>query len=336
MNSPGKIFSSMIRVSIVGLGNIASLYDQKAALVPRSHIGALLCHPNFRISALVDTSEVQLEKTKNLWPQLTDCEYLLDLETLDPERSDIIVICTPPEVHLEQIEMAVSKKPKLLVVEKPMSTNLTEARKIKEIIERDNIPLIVNFLRRFDRHYLALRDCLRETPNKIIMLYNNGFFNYASHHVDFLIDWYGPIKTVQAFGDQDKENPSFLCRMSCGFDVFIIGVEDVGYDQFELEMFFRDKKITFGNGGCEKVCQRAQKDLYYSGYAQLGKAEPFYEPGPLSGMVGLYRQVAEWFDDNSKQPPGCGIDEAIHGMKVLEAVGKSQIENARLVEISHE
>ena len=106
------------------------------------------------------------------------------------ERCDVVVIATPPEFRLAAVEEALSLKPKLLLLlEKPVSSDLVSTRRVVEAIESAGTNLRVNFHRRFDQRHLQWRQWAPPKPALITMRYGKGLMNYGSHLIDLLMDW---------------------------------------------------------------------------------------------------------------------------------------------------
>ena len=125
---------------------------------------------------------------------------------------------------------------------------------IKSAVDAD-VQIVVNFQRRRDPALKTVRSSITKNPKKVIFRYSNGMKNYASHAIDLLINWFGEINTVQAFGiydDGNDPNYSFVCHMNTGFEAIFLGMDGLIYDQFEFDLFFDDKLISLHNSCIEK------------------------------------------------------------------------------------
>ncbi len=310
--------------AIIGLGQIGSQYDQGQSSVPRSHLAALLQNPHFQISALVDLNVEAIQNTKKSWPQIADTPSFGTIKEWKKETVDVVVISTPASHRLEIVEMALEKKIKLLVVEKPLALNTTEGRAILKAAKDKNVLIRVNFPRRFDPEYLKVREEMgSEIPEKIVMRYGKGLFNYASHHVDLLQDWFGKIESAKLVGEAKSLNPSFICKMQSGFEAFILGLDNLEYDQFETQIFLQNRYIELLNGGCEKTIRNAQMGIYYPGYTQMASPKFIGSPGPVNGMAGFYAAVANWFEKGGALA-GCDGETALSGLEILESIERER------------
>jgi predicted dehydrogenase len=157
------------------------------------------------------------------------------------------------------------------------------------------------------------------------MRYGKGLRNYGSHLVDLLIDWYGQVASVEAFGlvgDGPDPALSFRCRMQARFDAVLLALSGLEYDQFEIDVFYRDRRLELRNGGCEKLIHRPVQGLYYPGYSQLGAPSDIVPPAPVTGLAILYSAVRDHLEQGAPLE-GCLPEQALHGQVVLETALRS-------------
>ena len=313
------------------MGRAGSGYDAGSDGAPRSHVGAVLATAGLAVTALIDPRQAAIDETLRKWPQLEPAARYSRLSDLPAGSVDIIVLATPPESRMDELEAVAKAAPKLILAEKPLSLNSDEALRCARMAEDCGAILRVNFHRRFDPGYGALRDAQSGTPTKLVMRYNHGLLHYACHHIDLLMDWFGAVDRVQSFGDPKARNLSFCCRMAMGFDAVVIGVDDDGFDQFDMEILYPDRRIEIANGGCEKTRQDPVEDLYYAGYRQLGSRNALTPFGRVGGLPESYGAFQDHLD-NGKPLAGCDGIDAARGLAVIEAAILSAKENGREIE----
>ena len=139
--------------------------------------------------------------------------------------------------------------------------------------------------------------------------------------VDLLIDWFGPVESVEALSGASgagDPNISFRLHMARGFDALFVGIDGLGYDQFEADFYLPDQRFELAAGGVEKRRYRAIPDRFYKGYVQLGPAEDVAPQQLVGGFFELY-QSAHAHLTGGAPLGGCGPDDALHGLAVLEA-----------------
>jgi predicted dehydrogenase len=313
----------VIQVAVVGLGRVGSQYEADG--VPRSHVACVLATPGLALAAVIDPSESARATFRQQWGALAMPRVLDSVDALAAGEADVIALCTPMSDRVAVVGTAVQKGSKLLVIEKPLASSVGEAQAIASVAETRAVPVRVNFQRRFDPHHRALRQALPGVPRHAVMRYGKGLFNYGSHLVDLLIDWFGPIGTVQALssvGRSDDPDLTFVARMQVGFDAILIGMDGLSYDQFEVDLFYDECRIEIANGGTEMRRYDVVADRYYKGYAQLGPASTIGSDGPVGGLAEFYRAVSDHLASGTALP-GCDAREAIAGLEVLHAARES-------------
>ena len=313
----------MARVAVVGLGRAGSAYDAPDSSVVRSHIGAVRSVEGLTLVAGIDGRAEARDAAAERWG--CDPEWLTNIGELSDGVAEIIALCTPPSGRLELVERALAKRPRLLIVEKPLAESVGEARDIDAAAA--GTTLRVNFHRRTDPGHAAFRDALPGTPRHVVGRYGKGLFNYAPHMVDLLIDWFGAVDSVQALGpppSDDAPSLSMRCRMAAGFDAVLLGIAGLDYDQFELDFFFDTVRMELADGGTMPRVYRPVDGLHYPGYSQLGDAIAFATPGPVGGLTQLYEAARDHLHDGAPMP-GCTGGQAVAGLRVID----SAVESAR-------
>lgn len=308
----------MIRVAVIGLGRVGC---GEAGEPPRSHIAAVLAVKGMTLAAGVDSSSHARAAARKIWNLPASIPILADANELAAGSADVIVVAAPTSLRLQTVVAALQKKPKILIVEKPLAASLGEGTEIVERAREQGVALRVNFHRRFDPGHRAFRAALTSDPRHVVVRYGKGVFNYASHMVDLLIDWFGQVESVEALaGGKTTGDPniSFRLHMSRGFDALFIGMDGLDYDQFEAEFYLPDQKLELASGGVEKRRARAMPDRFHKGYVQLGPAEDVSPPGPVGGFRELYESIRAHLEEGEPLA-GCGADDALHGLVVLEA-----------------
>jgi len=256
-----------------------------------------------------------------------------DLSDVPPAAGEVIAICTPAETHDAILEKALARKPRAIVVEKPFAVSFAEARKLAAMIDAAGATVRVNFNRRFDPRHQRWRVKAGE-PVAVVMRYGKGFMNYGSHLIDLLLDWYGAVESVQALGAPDDRlvdsSQSFRCRMAAGFDVTAIGIDGLGYDQFEIDIYRRDARIELRAGGADIRRYEPVDGLHYKGYRHLKEIDSERDIGPVGGFAELYVALARHVADGAPLG-GCDPRTALAGLAVIEAVQRSAAAGGKIV-----
>jgi len=181
---------------IIGAGGQGALADAPGSgnenkIISFGH--AFKEHLGFKRVLLYDKDFKKAEKAANIW----GCQWI-KLKQFDPcilrsELIDIVVITTPDSTHYEILKQLVDVKHyklRLVICEKPICTDLQQAREIVELYKAKGIPLMVNYTRRFLPYYEDLKRRYEAGEFGELIhyeaLFNRGLLHTGSHLVDFL------------------------------------------------------------------------------------------------------------------------------------------------------
>ena len=181
---------------------------------------------------------------------------------------DAVYVATPPGTHeLYAMKVLVAGKP--CYVEKPMSRNASEARRILEGFRAKGVPLFVAYYRRALPRFLKVAELLNggvlgrvkeveyvfanalmkqpaadgKTPWRLEREHSGGglFLDLGSHALDLLDFWLGPLtlstsvagNTAGAFQVEDWVKLEFSARLGSGKASWRF-TEEKGVDEFAL------------------------------------------------------------------------------------------------------
>jgi hypothetical protein len=171
-------------VLIIGSGNQGALADAPKSgnehkIISFAH--ALKTHEGFETITFYDKDKLKSKTAAETW----DCYYTeCDIDYIcEYGDIDIAVITTPDENHYEILKQLAECPIKLIVCEKPICSDLQQAREIVELYKQKNIPILVNYTRRFLPHYDYLKQYGK--PVYATCSFNRGFLHSGSHAVDF-------------------------------------------------------------------------------------------------------------------------------------------------------
>jgi len=190
-----------IKVAVVGCGRIGALlelldpYRDK----PCTHIGCYkFLNELFDVEAVCDVDKVRVRWVMNKWD--VPRGYTSLDEMLAHEVVDVISVCTPPEEHGKNVmKMAIHQnRPKLIICEKPISTNLHIADSMISFCKKYGVKLLINHTRRYDDAYRKVKELLdkREIGDLLVFngLYSGHPINDGVHMADLAI-WYSSNNT---------------------------------------------------------------------------------------------------------------------------------------------
>lgn len=188
------------KAAIVGLGRIGNLFDRdiKIKNKPVTHAGCYELCDAVELVAGCDINQKRLDEFK-LDRNVTNL-YLNYKEMLDNEEIDILSICTHNDSHRDICLYACEKKVKAIFCEKPMATTLKECDEMIESCKRNNVLLVIDHTRRFDKSFTVAKDLLEAGEigelQKIDSYATVGLLNGGSHLFDLLRFYVGDAAWV--------------------------------------------------------------------------------------------------------------------------------------------
>ncbi len=185
-----------MRVAVIGVGRMgrhhARIYSQLANLV-----------------AVSDVSE---ENGKKIALEF-GCRYYKNyLEMLDSEKPDVVSVVVPTPLH-KDVALEVIKRKINLLVEKPIATNLGDAREMVNAAKENNVKLMVGHVERFNPAVIRLRELISSgtlgeinsivarrvgVAGSSITSYENLIIDLAIHDVDIINHLLGRLPTSMA------------------------------------------------------------------------------------------------------------------------------------------
>ncbi|MCR5763947.1 MAG: Gfo/Idh/MocA family oxidoreductase [Treponema sp.] len=150
------MIKTVYTAALVGCGRIGySLGLDKKREQPASHTMALNGNDRIKLIAGCDTDE---EKAA-IWHEANkECEVFASSSDLYASfHPDIITVAVNESFHKEEALKAIVAKPKLLILEKPVALNTSEAKEIYEYSVNFDVPVLINHERRFAEDYKAAK-----------------------------------------------------------------------------------------------------------------------------------------------------------------------------------
>jgi predicted dehydrogenase len=235
------------RVAIFGLGNIGSAYDAHAPKrCTLSYARALSSHPGFELACGFDTDKARRDAFTKLhrvpaygYSRLK--ERLADI--------DVVVIAVPIKYHYKVFKDVIRcSKPRMIVMEKPLASNLRDAHSIIKTVKRRKILFYVNYFRRIDPGINELRRSISlkrwGALKGITINYGDGLLNNGSHFVDLVTYLLGEPQRISVLCVTTADNPDFVFYYPRQIVVFKSS-SGVGYNLKDIDLVFEKARITY-------------------------------------------------------------------------------------------
>lgn len=265
------------RVLIVGLGQVSVGYDlySKDNSSIYTHAKAFSTHQHFELVCGVDPDQVACERFSSHYDIASERDLSVALGKHDPH---VVVVASPTSNHADAIKIITTRsKVQLVLCEKPIASNLTDACNIIEWCKRSNTLLYVNYLRRVCPSTLRVKDLMKdgtiETPLKGTAWYTRGLIHNGSHFFNLLEFWLGPMKdfkivTRKGLANSSDIEPDVLVQFDSSSVLFLAsGVGNIAHH--EMQLIGPTGRLSYLNGGEKTLWQRSKGHSSFPGYRML-------------------------------------------------------------------
>jgi predicted dehydrogenase len=318
---------SVLKVLIVGCGNIAGGFDQgrPADSLPYTHAGAYTRDGRFTITACVEPNDYRRGKFMEVWGVPSGFRSIDELQH-SGVHFDLISICSPTTFHADDLAAAVSLKPKLIFCEKPVTTTAEQTERMVEMCRTAKIPLAVNYTRRWDSRITEFQSEIRIAQwgklRSITGLYNKGILNNGSHMIDLLHLLIGTMKVVavgKPVHDYCSEDPSIPVWLegAGSLPIQLACAHAKDYAVFELQLIFSKGILSMEDGGLFWRERRAVDSALFKGYSKLEhevRRQGEYAQAMLNAVDNIYRAI------NKNEPLASTGESALAAQRICEGV----------------
>ena len=162
----------MYSLTIIGGGNVACGYDSPKDKDIITHIHGALRHPKIHLDAIVELKKSRRDYITKKWGN--SFKVFSNLKNcVKKYKSDIIIVSTPTNLHLKTIKKLLSLyHPSLIIVEKPIVSNLLEFKKLNLLSKKTGVKIITHFNRRFDPSMITLTKLIKNEKKNSSLLWN--------------------------------------------------------------------------------------------------------------------------------------------------------------------
>jgi predicted dehydrogenase len=292
------------------------------------------------VVAICDIDEHRLKKCAQRWKiQKTYKDYR---EMLTKEKLDILSICTPVDTHYPILKEAIKNKNiKAIFCEKPMAKTISQAEKMIELCEENNIILQVDYQRRFDSLHNKLKRVINDKKygkvQQVNFYYTGGICNTGSHMFDLLRFLFGEINWIEGFFSRnpsvnpDDPNIDGIMRFKNGLMATFQACEVKQYLIFELNCFLEKGRIVLKNSGFAVDFWKVGKSRYFSGYKELCNSKfPFKTDYKRNFMVSAVEHLVKCIKEE-KESVSSGKDGLATLKMTASAINSAENKGKRII-----
>jgi len=311
------------KVVIIGCGKIAGGYDTPDSPLILTHAHAINKYNRTTLVGVFDIIPSKARDFAEKWNTTAFDDLEIMLEKGEP---DFVVITSPTQFHNEHLNFIRNYPLKIIICEKPISNELDRTRKILDDYKMQNIPILVNFSRRYDITLQQLKqDIFNNKFGNFInssSIYTKGILHNGSHLVDLFRYLFGEVSIIRVFHsnvDYDADDPTVdaFLEFENGFKTHLIAASEDRYTVFELDLLFENCRIKISNLGFEIEVRYVRNDPFYPNYKILDM--PIVkETGYKDSMANLYKHAINHLENNEKLI--CSGEEALQSQAVCKEI----------------
>lgn len=311
----------MYNVGIIGAGMIGSNYDAPNSGIVLSHAHAIVNSENFYLKGFYDTNINASKDAARKWNT-----SVFDSFEEVKKSCDVICCAVSDSMHYVVLkEFYESENIKAIICEKPLASKVKDAVLLVEGFEHSNIPIVVNYSRRYMNSFNMLKYRINELGGFILgnCCYGKGLIHNGSHLVNILdyligLNNYSLKAITQIVYDYDNKDPSIGFVITNGdnlitFNVIPCDVTTV----FQFELFFEKGKIVYDGMTNEIRLYNIRASQMFKGYTN------YLENGYLkvdrgNALINLYKNLYNIIQGN--EDPYSDGTSALNTLKFCEFI----------------
>ncbi|HOQ82202.1 MAG TPA: Gfo/Idh/MocA family oxidoreductase [bacterium] len=270
----------MYRAAVVGLGNIGFQFSLDPNRTGTwSHVSA---YERCEETVLVGAVEIDEGRTVVFREHRRDIPVYKNvrdlMEVLQPQ---IVSICTPEQSHYQIAKEIVNYPVEGIFCEKPITSNIEDAKELVRLCSDRNVVLAVNHTRRWDDTYLYAQEMIEKgmigTVKVMNAFYSGQIFNIGSHLIDVtrMLLQKNITEISGISNDVNKLDPDIsgwiVFENNCVCTIAAIGKRENLI--FEIDIIGEEGRIRILNNGENIEMYSFMDSRRYSGYRELSDIE---------------------------------------------------------------
>jgi predicted dehydrogenase len=303
--------SKSFSAAVIGAGAIGARLDRPGTVEPLTHAGGYLA-AGFDLVALVDP-DVEARAEAKQWGSAVHA----DLDGLARAgRPDVISVATPAAVRGALLRELLSLQPRVVVAEKPLTRSVAESEEIVAAYRSRNVPLLVNYSRRFIPLWERMRGCNGISAS---IRYAKGVRHNGTHAIDLCRMLFGecvsaqPLSQRKDFWPDDATVSAFLSFERCP-EVFLHGLDERAFTLFEVDIIAPTWRLIVDSDGHRARHFELKGDIGTPPGRRLVEAQTT-DSGASRAMLNLMQNVRAVLDGAL---PLCSGEDALAAQRVAE------------------
>ncbi|MCP4134364.1 MAG: Gfo/Idh/MocA family oxidoreductase [bacterium] len=324
-------------IALIGCGRIGYILETDPLRnKPCTHYGGIQSQ-GLNINYACDINDERLSSFSEALSILPENRSTNYKDIISANRPELVIIATWTQNHHEIARYAAQNGARVLVLEKPIASNLSGAKKIIDECRKNRVHLIINHERRYDSRYRKVKELIFNgkigaiktvhasiltgtySGNSPIEEGGGPLLHDGTHIIDIIRFFFGEIVSVQGEFSRNSRKSGFedkaaaWLKTGSGIDIFLEAGGNRKYFVFELEISGAEGKIIIGNG-YEKL-YLTRKSKFYTGFRDL-ESRPFPRYKQENCFKNLYAEAKSLLQGKDIPITSTGMD----GYKALETI----------------
>jgi predicted dehydrogenase len=317
-----RLREKLIKVGIVGCGNIAWKWDSLSRDTFNTHAKSYYENPKVHLKACCDSDfERAMEMTK-IYSAISP--YKDYKEMLRRENLDIVSVCATTGAHYEIMEYILNNTDiKYILCEKPLTDHLELTKKIYLLAELKKANIQVNYMRRWDATLCKLRNILSSENFGDCQLgrivYYGGIKRNGVHFIDLLhflgidFSFKGLLSDIKRF--RNDFAASLLLKTNDKKPIYFHWVDEKNYPYLETDIFFQKARIRIDNYDAVEI-YKIQDSPMYPDFKELVLVER------LNSTIGLAIKNSIDYLIKQFEEKGISYDSLERELKIMKVVSE--------------
>ena len=336
-----------IPVCLIGAGRIGLSHEfDKKRIKPASHVGMWTSFKQTKLVGICDKKLSNFILSKKINKKI---KYFRNpIKMIKEMKPKIVSIATWKDTHYKMTKLCLNLDVKVIVLEKPLANNISEAKKLINLMNKKKSKIIVNHRRRFDDEIIKLRKRIKNGEiGKIIQAssyYVYGLLTTGTHVVDtlrFLLkDVAGEVDKVSGFENKmrgyhskDDKNYDAIIFFKNGLKATMQSLDIKKYDIFDFHIYGTKGKLLITGIGRSIFKYKIIKSPEHDGFEELS-LNPYNICSSLPRKQFLkLAQNAKSCLQNDKTKPLCSAYDSYVDMEVIDKIILSAKENSIIKKI---
>lgn len=343
----------LLNSALIGCGRIAFLLENDPLRYkPCTHYGGAGA-AGVKINYACDIDSNRLKKFSTLAKIPEENTFTDYRELLQKVKPNLVIIATWTSSHVDIALCALKNGTRVIICEKPIASNLTDAKKLIDACKRKRAKLIINHERRYESRYRTVKKILSEkkigdVKTVYASILTGGYqgkstleegggplLHDGTHMVDIIRFFFGDIKTVTGEFQRIRRKKGFEDRAlawlktSKNIDIILEAGGNREYFAFDLQISGTRGKITIGNG-YENIYY-TEKSQFYTGFKDL-KQQPFPNSNRINCFEQIYKEAKLLLQGKSVSITSGGID-GYKSLEIIHAIYFSSFFNGKKIEL---